>query len=52
MQLKYLPQLILGDTKDFDDDWAAYVKDFNDTVDVDAYIKTINEGLKARRDLW
>jgi putative aldouronate transport system substrate-binding protein len=51
LQMKYLPQLILGSEADFEADWAEYVAKYED-VNLDAYIDRVNEGLKERRDLW
>jgi len=51
LQMKYLPQLILGKTDKFDADWAAYVKEY-DSVNIQAYIDRVNEGLQERRDKW
>jgi putative aldouronate transport system substrate-binding protein len=51
LQMKYLPQLILGAVSEFDPDWSDYVKEY-DKVNVQAYIDRVNEGLKERRDKW
>lgn len=51
LQMKYLPQLILGSEDSFDNDWSEYVKMY-DSVNVDAYLETVNAGLKERREQW
>lgn len=51
LQMKYLPQLILGSTDKFEADWASYVKEY-DSVNVQAYLDRVNEGLKERREKW
>lgn len=51
LQVKYLPQLILSDTDEFDGGWADYVKEY-DSVDVAAYLKRVNEGIQERLNLW
>lgn len=51
LQVKYLPQIILGSVSDFDSAWDDYVDLYND-VDVDAYLDRVNEGLAERREQW
>lgn len=51
LQMKYLPQLILGKPEKFDADWTEYLDQYS-RVNIQAYIDTVNAGLQERRDKW
>lgn len=51
LQVKNLPPMILGPVDEFDAAWDNYVKMY-DSVNVQAYLDTINAGLELRRNEW
>lgn len=51
IQVKNLPPMILGPVEDFDSSWEEYLKEY-DSVNIDAYLNTVNEGLEKRRNEW
>lgn len=51
LQLKFLPQLILGSTNEFDTSWDNYIKEY-EKVDVNAYEERINEGIQELLSVW
>ncbi len=51
LQVKNLPPMILGPVEDFDAAWEEYLKKY-DSVNIEAYLNTVNEGLEKRRNEW
>lgn len=51
LQVQYLPQLILNNVDKFDAEWDKYVKEY-DSVNVEAYLETINAGIQDRISKW
>jgi putative aldouronate transport system substrate-binding protein len=51
LQAKNLPQVILTDTDKFEAAWDEYIKKYED-VNIDAYLKIINDGIQWRLNNW
>lgn len=51
LQVKNLPSMILGPVEEFDAAWEDYAAMY-DSVNVDAYLEVVNEGLEQRRNEW
>lgn len=51
IQAKYLPQVILSKTDEFDSLWNDYIKKYDD-VNVKAYIDLMNEQIQWRMNNW
>ena len=46
--MKWLPQIIMGGPDKFEDNWAAYMAEYEDQVDVEAFEGALTEEVKRR----
>lgn len=44
----WLPRVIMSSEEEFEENWADYMQDYKDNVDVEAYIKQLNLEIKKR----
>ncbi|WP_373755243.1 sugar ABC transporter substrate-binding protein [Jeotgalibaca porci] len=48
VKMKWLPQIIMGGPDKFEDNWAAYMAEYEDQVDVEAFEGALTEEVKRR----
>lgn len=48
VKMKWLPQVVMGGPEKFEENWAAYMAEYDANVDVEVYEQTLTEEVKRR----